>query len=365
MRPTEPDLSPYTDTIFIPFTNKFSSDDVTRIACTIAGEPFRGMPVDTGSTGVLVGAPILPHIDPEVGEPAHHFFTSSRILYVGRLIELPVSFDADAGLNATARVPVLIVDKSWQCPWYNPSKDKFICPPGPNGEIAKERDTSKIAYMGVGFGRNCPKDGMPIAAPQVNPFLNIDTVDGRPVSGATMRSGYIVTTEGVHLGLTRENTQSFVFDRLQPGLTHEQDPRDWAMAQMCFRIDNGEKHCGTVLVDTGIAQMYIRAEEGVSIPTVTIRNPNKHGYSKTVKRVKPGTDITVAFPAFDNSATGYSFLVGEGSAIEPRFVVPGRPSSPPYVNTGRNFLHGYSIAFDAVGGRFGYRPVPSNSSSVL
>jgi hypothetical protein len=257
------------------------------------------------------------------------------------------------------------VDKSFLCPWYSPGTDGSECPPGPNGERATERDTAKIAYMGIGFGRNRPSDGMPFATPRINPFLNIKMIDEQPVSETSMRCGYIVTKEGVHIGLTRENISGFAFSDLQQGLTHKQDAKDWSMAAMCFRIDGGDRHCGTVLVDTGVSQMYIRPEEGGSIPNVSIPNPIKQGYAKTVKRVKPGTDIAVAFPSFHFPAAAYSFTVGEGSIIEPDFVVPALPTSPPYVNTGRNFLHGYSIAFDAVGGRFGFRPVRSSSSSVL
>jgi hypothetical protein len=365
MQPNDTDLVQCTDTVFLPFTNKFSSEDVPRIKCTIEGEVFNSMPVDTGSTAILIGAPILPHLDPKAGEPAHHFFTSSRILYVGRLVELSICFHAEGGVNATATVPVLIVDKSWQCSWYNPSKDGFECPVGPGGEKATERDVAKIAYMGFGFGRNNPRDGMPNATPKVNPFLNIDTIDGKPVSEESMRSGYIVTTQGVHLGLTQENTKGFAFSNLQPGLTHDQDARDWAMATTCFRINSGEKHCGTVLVDTGISQMYIKAGQGASIPSEEVQIPGKNGSTKVVKRVSRGTEITVAFPSFDFPAGGYSFTVGDGSAIEPEFVVPLSPTSPPYINTGRNLLHGYSIAFDAIGGRFGFRPVQTSSSSVL
>lgn len=365
MQPSEPDLSTFTDTIFLPFTNNFSPKDVTRIRCTIEGEVFHNMPLDTGSTGTLIGAPILPHLDPKTGIPAHHFFTSSRILYVGRLIDLQITFHANAGSIATAQVPVLIVDKSFLCPWYSPGSDGSECPPGPNGESPTERDTAKIAYMGVGFGRNRPSDGMPFASPRINPFLNIKMIDGQPVSETSMRCGYIVAKEGVHIGLTRENTRDFAFSDLQPGLTNKQDAKDWSMAAMCFRIDGGDIHCGTVLVDTGVSQMYIRPEVGGSIPNVTVPNPIKHGYAKMVRRVKPGTEITVASPSFDFPVAAYSFTVGEGSNIEPEFVVPALPSSPPYVNTGRNFLHGYSIAFDAVGGRFGFCPVRSSSSSVL
>jgi hypothetical protein len=358
------DLSQYTDTVFVPFIHKFSPKHEPQVMCTIDGVNIE-MPVDTGSTGLLIGAPILRNIDPKVGEPAHHFFTSSKILYVGRLVELPVSFQGETGSNATAKVPVLVVDKSWWCPWYTPGKDNFECPPGPNGEKAVERNTSRITYMGVGFGRNCPTDGMPIAAPQVNPFLNIDAINGSPASQNSMRAGYIVTTKGIHLGLTPQNIQGFVFDDLRPGVTHNKDARDWAMARMCFKINGEGRSCGSVLVDTGIAQMYIRPQAGVSIPTVTIRNPNKHGHAKMVQRVKRGTQITVAFPSFDNQATSYSFTIGEGSSVEPNFVVPARATSTPLVNTGRNFLHGHSIAFDAIGGRFGFRPVHPSSSSVL
>ncbi|KAH8725231.1 hypothetical protein GQ44DRAFT_223766 [Phaeosphaeriaceae sp. PMI808] len=358
------DLSQYTSTIFIPFVYKFSSKHVPQVMCTIEGATIK-MPVDSGSTGILIGAPILSNVDPTVGQPAHHFFTSSKILYVGRLVKLPIKFDGEASSYATAKVNVLVVDKSWWCPWYNPDKDGYKCPPGPHGEKAAERDTSRITYMGIGFGRNRPGDGMPIAVPSVNSFLNIDTINGMPVSYNSMRTGYIITTKGVHIGLTTNNAQGFTFQNLSPGSTHDQDPRDWAMAQMCFNINGEGKNCGAVLVDTGISQMYIRPDEGVTIPTVTIRNPNKNGHAKMVKRVKRGNKIAVAFPSFDSAAASYSFTIGDGSAIEPNFVVPARGSFPPFVNTGRNFLYGYSIAFDAIGGRFGFQPVHSNSSSVL
>jgi hypothetical protein len=358
------DLSQRSSTIFIPFIFKYSYKHVPQVMCTVENVDIK-MPVDTGSTGTLIGAPILPNVDRSIGEPAHHFFTSSKILYVGRLVKLPIKFHGEFDSLATATVPVLVVDKSWRCPWYDPNKDTFDCPPGPNGETATERDTSNITYMGVGFGRNCPRDGMPFAAPRLNPFLNIDTIDGLQVTSDTMRAGYSVTTKGVQLGLTPRNMQGFAFENLERGLTHDDDGRDWAMGRMCFSINGEGKNCGQVLVDTGIAQMYIRPADGMTIPNMTIRNPNKHGYAKMVKRVKHGTQIAIAFPSFEDRAISYSFTVGEGSSIEPTFVVPARATSVPYVNTGRNLLYGYSIAFDAVGGRFGLRPVHPSSSSVL
>ncbi len=363
---TEVDLSQYTSSIFVPFVYKFSTKSVPEVMCVIEGvEKPRAIPIDTGSGIFLLGAPLLTNIGSTAGTPAHHFFTSSKILYVGRLNKLSVTFQGEGGMHATANVPILVVDKSWRCPWYDPSSDAFECPVGPNGEKPQERNTSRITYMGVGFGRNNPRDGMPFATPSLNPFLNIDTVNGLPVAKESMRSGYIISSRGVRLGLTRENTKGFSWTSLQPGIGHGSDSRDWAMARMCFSINGEGNNCGPVLIDSGIPQMYVRAEEGVSIPTIVIRNPNKNGHAKFVKRVKPGTKVSVGFPSLDAPAMSYSFIIGQNSSTEPSYVVPAKPASAPFVNTGRNFFFGYSIVFDAIGGRFGYSPVDPPSSSLL
>ncbi|KAH6622162.1 hypothetical protein C7974DRAFT_464522 [Boeremia exigua] len=363
MTSADADVSPYTESIFLPYIYKFSAKHVPQIQTIINGIEIE-MPIDTGSTMTLIGASILPNINKTIGTPAHHFFTSSKILYVGRLVDLPIAFHGESGSHAVAEVPVLLVDKSWTCPWYKPSTPagRFECPKGPNGEDAVVRDTSKITYMGVGFGRNGPKDGMPYASPGVNPFLNVVSINGRAVSPRSMRTGYEISSRGVHLGLTEAVIKGFSFTRLEPGLTHDEDSRDWAMVKMCFSIDGEGSHCGPGLVDTGIAQMYIRAEEGCSIPKVMIRNPNPNGTAKMVKRVKPGTKFAIGFPALNESVMAYTLVVGEGSQIEPSYVFPEASLRPPFVNTGRNLLWGYSIAFDAVDGRFGFRPIDSSSN---
>lgn len=218
-------LAERTSSIFLPFVYNFSSKHVPQVMCTIDGVDLK-MPVDTGSTGLLIGAPILPNISDSAGTPAYHFFTSSKILYVGRLVKLAVRFHGAAGSYAIAEIPVLVVDRSWRCMWYNPGKDRFECPKGPNGEMPVERDTSRITYMGVGFGRNGPEDGMPFAIPNANPFLNINAIDGLSVSNASIMAGYVISNEGVHIGLTPKNTRKFAWTDLEPGLSHAEDSRD-------------------------------------------------------------------------------------------------------------------------------------------
>jgi hypothetical protein len=114
--------------------------------------------------------------------------------------------------------------------------------------------------------------------------------------------------------------------------------------------------------------MYIRAEDSMPLPEVIIKNPVE-GSTPTVRRVKNGTRIAIDFGACGSGSLGevtasYSFEVGQSSPMAPSCVVPGRQEPPPFVNTGRNFLEGYSIAFDAVDGRLGFRPVKTFQSMI-
>jgi hypothetical protein len=362
---------PYTDaprhatSIFLPYTKPFAAASVPRVKTTIEGVDH-DMPLDTGSTGILVGAPLLPSLDPSDGVPAYHYLTSSRILYNGRLINLIVTFHGSGNSYAKASVPVFIVDKSWTCPSYDPNKDTFTCPPGPGGKQPTPRDTSQIMYMGVGFGRNRPGNGQPSAVPSANPFLNIVSMNGRDLPSRVGRAGWVISTEGVHVGLTEANTRGFNFTRLERGVMSATDPRDWAMARMRFSIAGMRNGLGYGLVDSGVAQMYIRAEDGFGVPTVKIPDPHGDRSDEYVERVKVGTPISIGFPSLgEKQVAGYTFVVGEQSPMAPSYVAIGKQTPAPYVNTGRSFLCGYSIAFDAVDGRFGFRPAGVSTAAQL
>jgi hypothetical protein len=357
--------SDHADTIFLPYVYPFTTSSIPLVNTTISGVKIE-MPVDTGSTGILVGAPLLSDLDPTAGTPAYYFFTSSKILYNGRLVTLTVTFHGSSGSYAQARVPVFVVDKSWECEWYNTTKDTFACPLGPKGEEPKSRDTSKITYMGVGFGRNIPGSGKPGAVPAANPFLNIVSFNGQHVPPDSMRAGWVISTKGVHIGLTPSNTRGFNFTQLSPGVTYANDPRDWSMIQTQLSVDGKEGGVGYGLVDTGVAQMYLRALEDSDIPIVQIPDPNGEK-DKLVDRVKPGTLITIGFPSLGSKqVAGRDLVVGEGAGGKaPSFIAPGKQTPPPFVNTGRTFLYTHSIAFDAVSGRFGFGSAPFSPTAQL
>ncbi|KAF1972283.1 hypothetical protein BU23DRAFT_555305 [Bimuria novae-zelandiae CBS 107.79] len=359
-----------TKSVFLPYVHKFKTENIPLVKVTIhAGDDNVDidMPVDTGSTGLLIGAPLLPGIDPNAGTRGWQYLSSSNIVYVGRYLDLNLTFHGANGATAETRVPVLVVDKSWMCPWYDPSKHGFECPSGPDGQEPVERDVGGITYMGVGFGRNKNAEGQRTATSWGNAFLNIHAINGEPVGSKDIKAGYVVSTKGIQLGLTKKHTSDFAFMNLDRGVTHGRDARDWAMPRMQFRVNGRKSVPGYALLDTGIPQMYIRAEDDMPIPEVIIKNP-KAG-TPTVHRVKNGTSIAVDFGTVIGGRLGgvkasYSFVVGKESLMAPSYVVPGRQEPPPYVNTGRNFLKGYSIAFDALDGRLGFQPVPSYQSNL-
>ncbi len=95
--------------------------------------------------------------------------------------------------------------------------------------------------VGIGFAREA--DAQAESTPDKNPALNIAGGDKR-------RNGYVLTPEGIHVGLTRENTKGdFRFVKLE----RQESLPDWKAVPACIAIAGATPPaCGTMLVDTGV-----------------------------------------------------------------------------------------------------------------
>ena len=132
------------------------------------------------------------------------------------------------------------------------------------------------------------------------------------------------------------------------------DPRDWAELDMSFKFNGAGNYKGKALVDTGVPQMFLQSAPVASLPNVTIINRKPSSAPKYTKRVTPGTHLDFAFPSIEKGVAWYNFDVGdEEFPSQSAYVQPVKGGTGPFVNTGRNFLYGFPILFDAVGGRFG------------
>jgi hypothetical protein len=344
-------LSTSPQSIFIPWTAPFSRSPAytPSVRGSISGRTY-SFPVDTSTTGVLIGSSLLPSVKLTTQDPpGWEFIESNSILYSGKFVQLNITFSGTSkSQQATSRVPVLVVTQAVKCPGYDASKDNGTCPKTKLVPRWSQR-LNTVLYMGVGFGRNIPGSGLPYGSPSSNPFLNIISLG--PSKPLSWRIGYTLSTRGVQLGLTANNTAGAAWIQLQKMASL--DPRAWALPLLSFTHDNSSTVVqAEALVDTSITQMYIQTTPQLPLPNNTVRDPGSP--SKSLQLVKPGTRLVFAFPDFKSGVAGYDFVVGDTKfPSQPRFVGLVDQGKGAFVNTGRNFLFGFSVVYDAVAGKFG------------
>ncbi|MFM2043031.1 MAG: hypothetical protein RLY86_1607 [Pseudomonadota bacterium] len=370
---TAPDYSGFTVARFLPFvdpgqgTQAFTNPVALTFQVQTTGmqSPVTGtftVTMDTGSTGVIISAADLPGYTVEEGAQypqGWEFLSSSKLLWVGRWVPRNLVFlDAQGAPLATATVPVLAVEQQYTCPGYSETANLPICA----APTATVQMPTGIRYMGVGFGRE--HDGQPQGTPDKNPLLNITAIDGQPVAPGTIRSGYIVTPAGVHVGLTPAITNGFTYAKLTrrslgpDGKPASNDPRDWPQATMAVSVNGAPIQAGSILIDTGIPQMYLTVSDPQSLNTVLQPNPSEKG--KEVPALPTGAEVKVTIPATGTPAATYSFTVGNAAdTLQPSLVIVTSAGTPAFVNTGRHFLRGFEMLYDADGGWVGFRPVGS------
>jgi hypothetical protein len=319
--------------VYLSFTDaRGDSGDLQRpplLGLSLGGEQRRAV-MDTGSTAIVVSATAIPNIDqlPNRGPGTLTYSSSGRIMQ-GDWVVTPVTISGTNGASITTRpIPVLAV-RSIDC-----LENARSCTP--------REDPRHVAMIGVGFGRPVKHDGT--SNPDKNPFLN---VAGDSATSERLRRGYIVTREGVQVGL----------DGADPGgayvtvpLRWDAERQDWSGAPACIAINDGAPVCGSVLPDTGIAGMFLAvptSEEEGSVVSVG-----------AMRTLTPGTRVTISLaPQTSDSraVSSYSFRVG--NAVDPlapnRLILVG--DRPTYVNTGLHLFNGFDYLFDADRGIVGYR----------
>lgn len=350
-----PDFQPYDQGRFIPFTpwaaGQAPFDAPPTVSLRLDGPlgAYAPPPVvmDTGSTGVVISAADLPDwtADKARAYPrGWEFLSSSKRLWGGYWVPTSVAFvDAGGAELARAQVPILVVDIEHKCPGYDVTTSPGTCAE-PKATINMPKG---IAYMGVGFGRE--GNGQTQGTPQKNPLLNLAAIDGRPIAPGTYRRGYVVTRDGVHVGLTPANTGRFQFVKL--GQQGPNGPMDWPQAPMQVAAGGLPRQAGALLIDTGIPTMYLGVADPAALQTQTQTNNNDKAQSTVLA---DGQTVTITVPT--QPVTTLAFTTGQGDAIAPTQVLVNSPMPTAFVNTGRHALRRVDVLFDADGGWFGLRP---------
>jgi hypothetical protein len=314
------------ESLDVPFANgPVAPGHVPQVWLKLRGaEPHRfGM--DTGSTGIVVAEE---HFRPGPGDvpegPGRLVYNSSGRILIGErwLTDVEIHRTPHSPV-ATARVQVLRVSRI-EC--LERARD---CRP--------EREPRGVAFMGIGFDRNGAQGTEP-GAPR-NPFVSLVALaSGGPIE--RVRPGYIVTREGVHLGMTAERTRHMAFLKLAPHPGARPGVPDWKAVPMTVSVDGVEGQ-GTVLVDTGINYMFLSPPDGTAL--------------ERGRRAPDGTRIGVFLPDRRTpQPVFFGFTVGRrDTAMHPERVEVVHDRGV-FVNTGRMFLEGFDYLYDAAGGYAGF-----------
>ncbi|MCW5736540.1 MAG: hypothetical protein KIS73_20605 [Enhydrobacter sp.] len=325
--------------IAIPYANgPVRMDHLPGVWLKLPGSEPRRFGMDTGSTGIVVSSehyvPGPNDVDDGPGQLTYN--SSGRVLHGTRWttdVEIMHGRERPA---ATARVQVLRVER------ITCLHDARDCEP-------RERPRG-VSYMGIGFGRNAAQGTAPTV--QRNPFIAL-TALASGVPAPSVRPGYILTRDGLHLGMTPELTRHFAFVKLTPKRTVSGVP-DWEGAPLTVSVD-GVTGTGTSLMDTGINYMFLSPPAGTAL--------------SRGQRVPDGTRIAIWLPGQAPPNARYSVTVGDRSNPMNPAKVEVVHDPGVFVNTGRMFLQGFDYLYDAAGGYVGYawagRTNPAHGSVAI
>jgi autotransporter-associated beta strand protein len=330
----------------IPYASGGVADSPTlHLSFDGADGPPVAFVMDTGSVGIIASPDnFTPGPNARNLGPGVQIYTSSGRVENGTWYTAQQFIYRGDTLVAVAEVPVLQVTSVTCLP------DARDCQPSdhPTG----------IALMGIGFAReNTTQPDPATHGPDYNAFLNLTQVrltpDGplQPLP-ADWHTGYVVTSEGVELGLTADNTAGAGLIKLLPDPTYS-TPRhtEWVATPMVIDV-NGASGAGTVLFDTGVGYGILTPPDGAPLGSLVPCPPP----ISNSDCLPDGAVIAVSLPGDTDPTAFYTFTVGDGTnPMAPANVAIFEATTGVFFNTSRHALTGLAYIFDSEHGFVGYR----------
>ncbi|KKY17187.1 putative outer membrane autotransporter barrel protein [Phaeomoniella chlamydospora] len=324
--------------------------------------------VDTGSTGILLGAGNYPDYDLQkdwiATFPAgHSYLSSSQYLYTGYWVDSTIHFQ-DAPV--TAQVAILVVTQLVTCTDYDNSNPSY-CPPEATTLTCTGTDCTS-SYFGVGFGRE--HDGQSQNTPDKNALLNINSINNMPVP-SNYTVGYAVTEAGITVGLTEENTDGYTMIKLTQNtqFPSSESQYDWLPVEGCLQVtvpgSSATSPCvsSSFLLDTGIDHSYVTLTDAAGLSGWTWSKTSQSDY----QYIGDGYQFTLNFGSDPYPAT-YSFVSGTVDGVTDPLAptqilahLNETAGADAYINPGRYFYKVNNIVFDATNGYWGVQARSASS----
>lgn len=316
----DPSYAAFSQSAFLPYLNVDGGEmrHTPSLRISFGGRTHRAT-LDSGSTGVVVAATSIPDFDrlPKIGDGRITYTSSGRIM-LGKWVETPLTISgADGAAIRTEAMPVLAVTEV-QC-----LRNARDCEPHDH--------VTGVGMIGVGFARE--HDRQHQGTPDKNPLLRVAWT-----GAGDRRRGYVLTSQGVHVGLTAENASGFRYIKLAP----QEGVADWSAVSACISLDRKTPaSCGTMLVDTGVGAMFM------TVP------PDQAGFEG--RELPTGTEVTISAGNVGSMQELYGFRVGERSPVAPERIHLRVSPSRTFVNTSYHLLNAFDVLYDADGGYAGFR----------
>ena len=345
---------------------------------TAGGGVSHPVQVDTGSTGIAIRRDTIGTYTPaRNGLPGYIYYNSSGNLLCGEWVRTEVTLTGGSVTVVIPDMDVLAVDH--ECTVHKLTADSCgqCTQPLPATTPQGKRDFNP-AMLGVGFDR-----GVGMGTAEQNPFLQLPAM-----RKGKMQRGYVITTEGIRLGMRQEEIEDFLFIGLEP-VSKPVTPYDWQQAPGCVSIDGGgvitpgQQTCGSVLMDTGVDRMYLsyrqRPPFDPPLPALPPLNDlwrcclNERHPEKGIEQCVPGqpqctvngggaASVTVSWPSAANPVNSWTATAPQAFAsngTSPIFAKVNDQATPPqgdvFVNTSRQLLYEADYLYDATCGRIGFR----------
>ena len=328
----------YTTSYTIPYMTPFDTALVNNgsldLHISLNGSTPQRFTMDTGSTGVAVASTLIPNFTTS-GTQGWVFYNSSGLLLQGYFNNVTLSFPdatdpSGAPATVTETIPVLGVTNMTCLPGF-PNPCSTSTQPKMFG-VGVDRNT-----MGIGVPSQNPSvlNAAPAISQAYNPLVNLDANQS-----ALFHSGFIITPQGVQLGLTAQNTTNFAYQMLAPlsGAAGQavQSIGNWQQAGMSVSVNGGTSVPGTILMDTGVndAFLYIRGQP--------ISGSLAAGSVVSLQLLNAGQNVT------------YSFTVGDGGPQTPVNVNwVGLDGAASFLNSTLKTYAGFNYLYDPVSGLIG------------
>lgn len=365
-----------------------------QVMVSLNGEQSIAVYLDTGSRGLYFGQDLVPYLDTSQGTKGYVYLNSSNRLFFGTWVNPEITFPqatwseitADQKV-ATAYAPVLVVSAVGASmtpqPGTTAASATFatktdagtvtITNGSSTQQVAITAGTGGAGTVTIPGGWWATYDANPgVLAPVSNFGVGFDrtglgtdpTANGRnqayntflnlaEMQDGTMRPGYVITADGVTLGLDSTVTSGtpYAYTDLAPsGLSQGgQSAPDWQPATGRVTYQSQTSDLGTVVIDLGIPSGiltlpgYTASSVFTGQLTVDLLNSGgKVGYT-----VDP-TDTTNQMTA--TSVSFFSPLAGAYTQNMPQM-------SQQFFNTGMRVVAGMNYLYDAAGGYEGlYTP---------